>query len=133
MNCFYQSGLSQVHQLCARELVCDIQAGTSYGQGGGGYSTPVQNRGYAGAGGGYGAGSTAGAYAAPVQANTYGAANTYGGVPSNQHLCCPHDMVACMWSQCLFDAAICLLLQMNWLDAATQETRDAAAPFSSCH
>lgn len=63
-----------------QKSLCKLQAGTSYGQGGGGYTTPTQNRGYAGAGGGYGAGNTAGAYAAPVQANTYGAANTYGGV-----------------------------------------------------
>ncbi|KAL3155866.1 hypothetical protein ABBQ32_012870 [Trebouxia sp. C0010 RCD-2024] len=55
------------------------RAGTSYGQGGGGYTTPTPTRGYSGAGGGYGAGNTAGAYAAPVQANTYGAPNTYGG------------------------------------------------------
>ena len=63
-----------------QKSLCKLQAGTSYGQGGGGYTTPTQNRGYAGAGGGHGAGNTAGAYAAPVQANTYGAANTYGGV-----------------------------------------------------
>lgn len=59
------------------------RAGTSYGQGGGGYTTPTPSRGYSGAGGGYGAGSTAGAYAAPVQANTYGAPNTYGGYNNN--------------------------------------------------
>lgn len=55
------------------------RAGTSYGQGGGGYTTPTQSRAYAGAGGGFGGGNTGGAYAAPVQPSTYGAANTYGG------------------------------------------------------
>lgn len=70
-----------------------MQAGTSYGQGGGGYTTPTQNRGYGAGGGGYGGGNTAGAYAAPVQANTYGAANTYGGMPPIKSLCCLHDMV----------------------------------------
>lgn len=57
----------------------DVQAGTSYGQGGGGYTTP--NRGYGAASGGYGAANGTGAYAAPVQANSYGAANgtSYGG------------------------------------------------------
>ena len=77
-----------------QECLCDVQAGTSYGQGGGGYTTPTQNRGYAAGGGGYGGGNTAGAYAAPVQANTYGAANnSYGGVLPIKFVCCLHDMV----------------------------------------
>lgn len=61
-----------------------MQAGTSYGQGGGGYTTP--NRGTGGRGGGYSAGG--GAYAAPVQASGYGAANgghAYGGQTLNEH------------------------------------------------
>ncbi len=61
-----------------------MQAGTSYGQGGGGYTTP--NRGTGGRGGGYSAGG--GAYAAPVQATGYGAANggqAYGGQTLNEH------------------------------------------------
>ncbi len=61
-----------------------MQAGTSYGQGGGGYTTP--NRGTGDRGGGYSAGG--GAYAAPVQATGYGAANggqAYGGQTLNNN------------------------------------------------
>ena len=63
-----------------------MQAGTSYGQGGGGYTSP--SRGYSAGGGGYGGANNTGAYAAPVQAASYGAANgnTYGGIALASHL-----------------------------------------------